>query len=74
MSGCKPFLASANRLLEKKRGSISDSYVVEARRKYQMLDQRLMDMKEAGSPASGISPSCSVLGPVSSSMSADCNS
>ena len=48
MNGCKPFLAQANRLLSKKRGSIAPKTVEEAGRKYRMLDEWLTDLKKEG--------------------------
>ena len=48
VNGCKPFLAQANRLLEKKRGSIADTTVAESGRKYKMLNAWLTDLKREG--------------------------
>jgi integrase len=48
LNGCKPFLAQANRLLEKKRGSIKETTVNEKGRKYKMLNEWLTEMRRAG--------------------------
>jgi len=48
LNGCKPFLAQANRLLEKKRGSIRETTVKEKGRKYRMLNEWLTEMRRKG--------------------------
>ncbi len=48
LNGCKPFLAQANRLLDKKRGSINETTVKESGRKYKMLNEWLTDLKGEG--------------------------